>query len=634
MSPHKEKIPAHSSDLGSSVGFVAKFFQSSGKGDVLADAFNGSNGAIDDSDSSELVRLLLDATAEGLYGIDLEGNCTFANPACARMLGFDDPSELVGQQMHKLVHHTRPDGSPYPVEECQIYRAFRERKGTHVDDELMFCANGDGFPAEYWSYPVERNGELVGCVVTFMDISARIEAEAEKRKADELIRLLMDSTGEGIYGVDLDGNCMFANPASARILGFESTDELLGEHMHNLVHHTRPNGDPYPVEECQIYQALSLRKGVHVDDEIMIKADGGKFPAEYWSYPLERDGEVVGCVVTFVNITDRRLIEEEMRQTEKIAAIGKLAAGLAHELNNPAAAATRASSQLIGALGDLNSATIVLSRSGIIDELWDSIEVLSREFEERSANAIELSPMDASDREYEITTWLEDRGIEDAWDIAPILVTVGFEISELDALAGTLPDESVGPVLQWLCRSAALRELAGVVDSSARAISELIETVKRYTVMDQAVVQYVDVHEGLENSLSILKSQLAQGVEVVREFDNDLPQVEVPAGELNQVWSNLIENAIEAMQGRGKITLRTFRSDMNIAVEICDDGPGIPDEIRSQIFDPFFTTKDVGEGTGLGLDVVRRIVTSRCGGAIDFRSVPGDTAFTVSLPIK
>jgi len=540
MSMNEEKSMSGSTESKASAGSIAKFFQSNGKGDVLADAFNGSNGAESrtdgESSNGELVRLVLDSTAEGLYGIDLEGNCTFANTACAKMLGFDDPSELLGKQMHELVHHTRPDGTPYPVEECHIYRAFRERKGTHVDDEIMFCSdgvafpveywsypverngeqvgcvvtfmditerrdaeaqkreaddlvrllldstaegiygidlegnctfanpasakllgvedasellgkqmhnlvhhtradgsnypveecqlyqalrdrkgthvddelmycvNGNIFPAEYWSYPVERNGELVGCVVTFMDISARIEAEVEKSKADELIRLLMDSTGEGIYGVDMDGNCIFTNTACARILGFESTDELMGEHMHNLVHNTRPNGEPYPEEECQIYEALSHRQGAQVDDEIMLNADGGQFPAEYWSYPLERDGEVVGCVVTFVDITNRRLTEEEMRQTEKIAAIGKLAAGLAHELNNPAAAATRASSQLVGALGDLNSATIALSRSGIVDEIWDSVAVQSKEFEERTANATELSAMDASDREYEIAT--------------------------------------------------------------------------------------------------------------------------------------------------------------------------------------------------------------------------------------
>ena len=253
------------------------------------------------SESGELVRLLLDSTAEGIYGIDLEGNCTFANPACAKLLGYDDASDLMGKQMHRLVHHTRPNGKPYPVEECQIYRAFRQNEGTHVDDELMFCSDGKPFSAEYWSYPVERNGELVGCVVTFMDISERRQVEAEKSEADDLVRLLLNSTAEGIYGIDLEGHCTFANPACATLLGFDDVDDLLGKQMHELIHHTRSNGEPYPVEECQIYKAFRERKGTHVDDEMMYCSDGEPFSAEYWSYPVEREGELVGCVVTAVD---------------------------------------------------------------------------------------------------------------------------------------------------------------------------------------------------------------------------------------------------------------------------------------------------------------------------------------------
>ncbi len=143
--------------------------------------------------------------------------------------------------------------------------------------------------------------------------TARPPAAANLRGSDELVRLLLNSTGEGIYGVDLDGNCTFANPACARLLGYKSVDELLGRHMHDLVHHTRPNGEPYPVGECRIYQAFREHKGTHVDDEVMFCSDGKPFPAEYWSYPVDRDGELVGCVVTFVDISERRRIEEELR---------------------------------------------------------------------------------------------------------------------------------------------------------------------------------------------------------------------------------------------------------------------------------------------------------------------------------
>ena len=267
----------------------------------------------------DLVRLLLDSTAEGIYGIDLEGNCTFANPACVELLGFESEQDLLGQQMHQLVHHTRPNGDPYPVRECQIYKAFWEHTGVHVDDELMFCKNGASFEAEYWSYPIEQEGELLGCVLTFVDITERRAAERAIRQQQDLVRLLLQSTGEGLYGFDLDGNCTFANDACVRLLGYETDQDLLGKQMHKLVHHHRPNGEPYPVEQCQIYRALQVQTGVHVDDEIMFSADGTSFPAEYWSYPMFQDDELIGCVLTFVDITERKRIEAELaRQHQEL----------------------------------------------------------------------------------------------------------------------------------------------------------------------------------------------------------------------------------------------------------------------------------------------------------------------------
>jgi len=267
----------------------------------------------------DLVRLLLDSTAEGIYGIDLDGNCTFANPACVTLLGFESEQDLLGQQMHQLVHHTLPSGEPYPVQECQIYKAFWEHTGVHVDDEIMFCKNGTSFEAEYWSYPIEQEGELLGCVLTFVDITERRAAERAIRQQQDLVRLLLQSTGEGLYGFDLDGNCTFANDACVRLLGYETDQDLLGQQMHKLVHHHLPNGQPYPVEQCQIYKALQVRTGVHVDDEIMFRADGTSFPAEYWSYPMFQDGELIGCVLTFVDITERKRIEAELaRQHQEL----------------------------------------------------------------------------------------------------------------------------------------------------------------------------------------------------------------------------------------------------------------------------------------------------------------------------
>ncbi|UCC74384.1 MAG: PAS domain S-box protein, partial [Gemmatimonadota bacterium] len=443
-----------------------------------------------------------------------------------------------------------------------------------------------------------------------------------------------DSTGEGIYGVDLQGNCTFANPACAKLLGFETVDELLGRQMHELVHHTRPNGEPYPVEECQIYRAFREHRGTHVDDEVMFCSDGKPFSAEYWSYPVERDGALVGCVVTFVDITERRRVEEEMRQTEKMAALGKLSAGLAHELNNPAAAAQRASGQLADGLDELQAATAELTRAGIAPGAWDAVIEAAREFRERADGSFDLSALEASDREEELIGWLEAHGVEEPWTLAATLVNAGVRKDDLDAIADGLPTAALGAVVLWLCRSITVQELTGVVARSTKSISDLVNVVKSYSYMDQAPLQYVDIHDGLEDTLTILGHKLKRGFGVVKQYDRTLPRVQVQGSELNQVWTNLIDNAIGAMGERGTITIRTYRDGEHLVVEIADDGPGIPEKIRSRIFDPFFTTKGVGEGTGLGLDVARRIVTARCGGQIDFSSQPGDTVFRVRLPVQ
>lgn len=582
--------------------------------------------------NEDLVRLLLASTGEGIYGIDLSGLCTFANPACVRILGFGSAEELLGQHMHNLVHHTRPDGTPYPEKECRIYQAFRVGEGTHVDDEVMFRKDGTAFPAEYWSFPMEHDGELVGCVLTFVDITERKKVEEELAKSHEFVRLLLDSTGEGIYGVDLEGNCTFANPACAEILGFESVEVLLGKQMHELVHHTRPNGEPYPVEQCRIYKAFLEGKGTNVDDEFMFCADGKPFPAEYWSYPIRKDGELVGCVVTFNDITERKRIEEDLRQAEKMAALGKMSAGLTHELNNPAAAAGRAASQLVAGIDALQAATIAVTVAGVGPEAWASLSARHNEYQARSAASVPLTALDLSDREDALIDWLEDHDVERAWERAPTLAAAGIGTDDLEDLRTIVHASALDEVVTWLCEALALRGLADTITSSAGAISDLVGVVKSYSHMDRAPVQDVDIHDGIEDTLKILGHKLREGVEVRREYDRTIPLISTFGSELNQVWTNLMDNAIVAMGGKGTLTIRTRHEDGQAVVEITDDGPGIPAEIQRKIFDPFFTTKDVGEGTGLGLDVVRRIVSNRCGGKVDVESRPGRTTFTVRVP--
>jgi PAS domain S-box-containing protein len=456
---------------------------------------------------------------------------------------------------------------------------------------------------------------------------------SEQKQAEELANLLLNSSGEGMYGIDLTGVCTFANPASAKLLGFESVDDLLGKNMHKLVHHTRSNGQHYPIEECQIYQAFRKGEGTHIDNEVMFCADGNSFQCEYWSYPMIRDDEVVGCVVTFADISDRRRIENELRQTEKMAALGKLSAGLAHELNNPAAAASRAANQIRERVDELQAVTIELAGVGVDASEWGMLISRLSEYQELAVAMGDLSPVEASDREETILEWLDEHDVEDGWAIAADFVSTGIDTKHLDALADDLRSAPLDRALTWLWRSITAQNLSHVVERSAESISELVGRVKSYSHMDKAPSLYVNVHDGLEDTLAIMNHKLKHGIEVVREFDRELPQVQAQGNELNQVWTNLIDNAVSAMDGKGRITIKTYCDHGDVTVAIADNGPGIPKDIQHRIFEPFFTTKDVGEGTGLGLDVVNRIITNRCGGRIDLESSPGNTEFKIRIPV-
>lgn len=251
---------------------------------------------------------------------------------------------------------------------------------------------------------------------------------------------------------------------------------------------------------------------------------------------------------------------------------------------------------------------------------------------ETTANAnVVLDPLARSDREEEIANWLEERGFGEAWDLAPILGAAGLYAGRLEELAAEMGDgELVAGVLEWLGATLESTSLADEVGQSAGRISELVGAMNVYTSMDRVAYAETDVREGLENTLTILGHK-SKGVAVEREYEADLPRIWANSGELNQVWSNLMDNAADAVAGRGRIWVKAFQDGDGLVVRIVDDGPGIPLENQSQIFDPFFTTKEVGEGTGLGLDIVRRVVAGH-GGAVSVDSKPGQTSFTVRLP--
>jgi signal transduction histidine kinase len=329
-----------------------------------------------------------------------------------------------------------------------------------------------------------------------------------------------------------------------------------------------------------------------------------------------------------------RHTETLLRHSEKMAALGTLAAGLAHELNNPSAAMQRAASQLQTAVNDWVRAATDLNRLTFTAEQTLRLNDLRGELIDRAGQAGDLDPLTRSDREYEAQTWLEDHQIDQAWELAPALVTLGWGVDRLAQLDQTFSRDQAAAVVHWLAHGCAVYALLGDIGLSAQRISEIVKAVKDYSYLDQAPVQAVDVHEGLENTLVMLRHKLKHGVRIRREYAPDLPRIEAHGGELNQVWTNLIDNAIYAMQGQGDLSLRTSARDGFIEVEVGDTGHGIPPEIQARIFEPFFTTKPPGSGTGLGLNITYNIVTQQHGGEVRVESRPGATRFIVTLPIK
>jgi len=324
-----------------------------------------------------------------------------------------------------------------------------------------------------------------------------------------------------------------------------------------------------------------------------------------------------------------------VQRHERLVALGSVTAGLTHELNNPVAAVLRASSRLRDMLAEMRAKLGLVIQSQLSGEQLEMIADLAAVALEQRRNAPALSPLETSDREDELADWLDDHVVEDSWEMAPTLVAAGVDQGWLERFAEALPSDQLGNSLSYPVRALESDALLDEITDAAGRISELLAAAKQYTQMDRAPLQTFDIHEGLDATLTMLGHKLGGDIEIVRDYDRSLPQIAAFPGELNQVWTNLIDNAVDAMDGEGTLTVRTHDGgDDRVVVEICDTGPGVADEVRSRIFEPFFTTKPMGKGTGLGLDIAWRIVVGRHHGDIRLDSVPGDTRFRVTLPLR
>ncbi len=378
--------------------------------------------------------------------------------------------------------------------------------------------------------------------------------------------------------------------------------------------------------------AVMTRRTLAVRMQAETRCRVAMIPAAEFRALAERQAEVAQRVMRQVGPVASRITVIEQNR-ERLAALGTMAAGLAHELNNPAAAARRAASQLVEALDAIGTALETFVAAGVERAEAEQLVALQQEAVARAASTSALDALDAADAEEELLERLEELEVPEPWRLAEPLAAAGVDERWL-ARVSELSGPATGAALRWVAATLTAGRLSAELCSSTERMTALVGAVKSYAYMDRGELVEVDLHEGIETTLTLLGHKLKHtAIEVRRDYDRALPKLTVHGSELNQVWTNLLDNAIDALGERGTLAIATRLDGSCAVVEIADDGPGIPPELAARIFDPFFTTKDVGHGTGLGLATARRIVVDRHDGSLMLESEAGRTVFRVSLPI-
>jgi PAS domain S-box-containing protein len=596
---------------------------------------------------------VMESAIDAIISADAEGKTLSWNKAATSMFGHTE-AEVLGKSIEIIIPER------FRTAHAEGIKRVSSGGATHAIGKTVelaaICKSGDEIPVE------------LSLATWFLDekryYTGIIRDIGERKQAEQKFRSVTESAIDAIISANNKGEIISWNQAATKILGF-SEEEAVGQWVEIIIperfHKAHRNGmDRFSKtgEAHAIGKTVELAARNKSGDEIPIELS-----LSTWMVRNER--YYTGIIR---DIGERKHAEEALRQSEKelrrkslemkeknqeleatlkqinemhnqmiiqekMASLGKLSAGMAHELNNPASAAQRSAAHLQSILLKLQE---VLARIGSIPfeeqqiKTFAVLDVLARE---RSHEPVELNVLTRTEREIALEEWLRGQGCRDHGEVVPALVNVGFVKEDLDELMKPFTGEQVPVVIRWFGLKLTIYSLVEEIGLATGRIVTLVKALKTYTYMDQAPVQSIDLRKELDNTLIILRSKLKKGVEVVREYAEDLPAIEAYASELNQVWTNLIDNGIDAMEGSGTLIIRAKREDPWLVVEIEDSGPGIPPEHLPKIFDPFFTTKPPGEGTGLGLNISRNLIVKKHHGEMSVKSKPGSTCFTVHLPM-
>lgn len=581
-------------------------------------------------ESEERYRTLFEESREAIFVSDRNGTVVDVNEAAVALIRMTR-AEAVGSNVGERFVD--------PEDRHHFRDALASGRGAIQDFEVPLI-RGDGVVIQCLLTATRRHqtdGTPGGIQGYLRDITQSREAEAALRESETRFRALAQSAHDAIISADNTGHIVFWNKAAQETFGYE-VEEVLGEELTILMperyreQHTkglrryRDTGVPHVI-------------GTTVELE-GIRKDKTEFPLELsvaaWT---TGSGSFVSAIIRDISERveaekARRENEILTRQRDKMAHLGSLSAGMAHELNNPAAAVARGSEQLEASLRSMEEAQSFLLNASLTQTQHDLLRGLSERAHGSVDVTAELAPLDRSDQELAVCGWLEAHGVTDSWVVAPNMVNLGYDPADLDAMAEGFEAIQLPSIIGWLNATFTAYELANEIGHGATKISDMVGALKSYAHLDQAPVGEINIHEGLENTLTILAHKLLPQVTIVRDYGSSIPLIEAYPAELNQAWTSIIDNAIDAVGNAGTITIRTRAEGDSITVAIEDDGPGIPEDVQPRIFDAFFTTKPTGSGTGIGLTVTYNIVAQHHDGELTVESRPGSTVVKARLPVS